>query len=156
MATGAETVHSDHAERVRASGLWNRNHVIEAYDPVFLDMMERLIDQMERTGHERFALVELRGPLLRLRDVDHSARPFDFRRAAASRMNFIAASFSGSRSVGIDQRLNGQVPGDLVFRDAAGKRVVIGDTFGQRPVVLVLVYYECPMLYADPQRARIC
>jgi hypothetical protein len=27
-------------ERVRISGLWNNNHVDEAYDPGFLDLME--------------------------------------------------------------------------------------------------------------------
>lgn len=42
--------HLCNRERVRASGLWNQNHVNEAYDPVFLDTMERLIDQMERTS----------------------------------------------------------------------------------------------------------
>lgn len=35
--------HSDR-ERVRASGLWNSNHVTEAYEPSFLDALERLID----------------------------------------------------------------------------------------------------------------
>ena len=31
-------------ERVRASGLWNNNHVDEVYDPAFLDVFERLVD----------------------------------------------------------------------------------------------------------------
>jgi protein SCO1/2 len=48
--------------------------------------------------------------------------------------------------VGVDQKLNAQVPLDLVFRDEAGKEVKLGDYFGRRPVVLALVYYECPML----------
>jgi hypothetical protein len=30
-------------DRVRASGLWNQNHVDESYDPVFLDDVERLV-----------------------------------------------------------------------------------------------------------------
>ncbi len=34
-------------ERVRTSGLWNSNHVDEAYEPAFLDTMARLIDRME-------------------------------------------------------------------------------------------------------------
>ena len=29
---------------VRASGLWNNNHVDERYDPVFLDRLERLAE----------------------------------------------------------------------------------------------------------------
>jgi protein SCO1/2 len=48
--------------------------------------------------------------------------------------------------VGIDQRLDEQVPLDLVFRDENGARVELGRFFGRRPVVLALVYYECPML----------
>jgi hypothetical protein len=30
-------------ERVRASGLWNQNHVNESYDPAFLDRLEQLV-----------------------------------------------------------------------------------------------------------------
>jgi protein SCO1/2 len=50
------------------------------------------------------------------------------------------------REVGIDQRLDQPVPLDLVFRDEEGREVRLGDYFGRRPVVLALVYYECPML----------
>jgi protein SCO1/2 len=50
------------------------------------------------------------------------------------------------QNVGIDQHLNGQVPLDTVFRDENGKNVQLGDYFGQKPVVLVLAYYNCPML----------
>ena len=35
---------SSDRERVRLSGLWNNNHVDEAYDPSFLDLMEMRID----------------------------------------------------------------------------------------------------------------
>jgi protein SCO1/2 len=45
-----------------------------------------------------------------------------------------------------DQKLNAQVSPDLVFRDATGKQIHLGDYFGKRPVVLVLGYYGCPML----------
>jgi hypothetical protein len=34
-------------ERVRASGLWNSNHVEEEYDPAFLDRFESLVAQMK-------------------------------------------------------------------------------------------------------------
>ena len=50
------------------------------------------------------------------------------------------------RNVGIDQRLNAQVPLDLVFKDEAGRDVKLGDYFGNKPVILSLVYYSCPML----------
>lgn len=50
------------------------------------------------------------------------------------------------RDVGIDQKLNEQLPLDLVFRDEKGQQVKLGDYFGEKPVVLALVYYQCPML----------
>ena len=37
-------------ERVRASGLWNSNHVDEAYDPRFLEVLEKRIEEMGRRG----------------------------------------------------------------------------------------------------------
>lgn len=46
----------------------------------------------------------------------------------------------------IEQKLNAQVPLDLKFRDESGAEVKLGDYFGEKPVVLALVYYECPML----------
>ena len=49
-------------------------------------------------------------------------------------------------NVRIDQRLNAQVPLDLEFTDETGRRVRLGEFFGKRPVILALVYYECPML----------
>jgi protein SCO1 len=50
-------------------------------------------------------------------------------------------------NVGIDQRLNEQIPLDLVFRDEAGRDVRLADYFNKgRPVIISLVYYECPML----------
>jgi protein SCO1/2 len=48
--------------------------------------------------------------------------------------------------IGIDQKLNQQVPLDLVFTDETGRDVRLGEYFGKRPVILALVYYECPML----------
>lgn len=51
------------------------------------------------------------------------------------------------KQVGIDQRLNNQIPLDLKFRDESGREVRLGDYFrADKPVVLTLVYYECPML----------
>src|SRR5690348_6630497 len=48
--------------------------------------------------------------------------------------------------VGIDQKLNTQLPLDLTFRDESGKAVRLGEYFDGKPVILALVYYECPML----------
>ena len=52
----------------------------------------------------------------------------------------------GLEGVGVDQRLDESVPGDLEFLDETGKAVRLGDYFGTRPVVLVLAYFRCPML----------
>jgi len=49
--------------------------------------------------------------------------------------------------VGVTQRLDESVPLDLRFRDEAGNDVRLGDYFdSRRPVLLSLVYYDCPML----------
>ena len=48
--------------------------------------------------------------------------------------------------VGIDQKLDAQLPLDLMFKDETGAQVRLADYFGKRPVVLALVYYSCPML----------
>ncbi len=50
------------------------------------------------------------------------------------------------QDVGFDQRLNEQVPLDVVFRDEAGNAVQFGEYFGAKPVVLAFAYYQCPML----------
>jgi protein SCO1 len=50
------------------------------------------------------------------------------------------------REVGFDQNLNQSVPLDLPFKDETDRTVRLGDYFGTKPVVLVLAYYECPML----------
>jgi protein SCO1/2 len=49
-------------------------------------------------------------------------------------------------NVGIDQRLGATLPLDLLFQDEEGRPVRLGQYFGARPVVLVLAYYNCPML----------
>ena len=48
--------------------------------------------------------------------------------------------------IGIDQKLNAEVPLDLSFKDEWGKEVRLRDLFRGKPVVLSLVYFECPML----------
>lgn len=50
------------------------------------------------------------------------------------------------RDVRIDQKLDQQLPLDLTFRDETGREVKLGQYFGQRPVVLALVFYDCPRL----------
>jgi protein SCO1 len=55
----------------------------------------------------------------------------------------------GLKDVGIEQNLNEQIPRDLIFRDETGKSVRLGDYFGKRPMILNLVYYQCPMLCGE-------
>jgi cytochrome c oxidase subunit 2 len=50
------------------------------------------------------------------------------------------------QNVGIEQRLNDQIPLDLHFTDEDGQDIELNRYFGQRPVILTLVYYQCPML----------
>lgn len=50
------------------------------------------------------------------------------------------------RGIGIDQHIGTSVPLDAPFVDETGARVVLGDYFAQRPVVLALMYNECPMM----------
>jgi len=50
------------------------------------------------------------------------------------------------KQVGIDQKLNQSIPLNLTFRDENGQTVELAQFFGQKPVILTLVYYNCPML----------
>jgi protein SCO1/2 len=50
------------------------------------------------------------------------------------------------KQIGVDEKLGGQVPPGIPFRDEEGKTVSLGDFFGKGPVVLTLNYYTCPML----------
>jgi protein SCO1/2 len=50
------------------------------------------------------------------------------------------------KEVGIDQKLNQQLPLELIFRDENGTPVKLGQYFGRKPVLISLVYYSCPML----------
>ena len=50
------------------------------------------------------------------------------------------------RRVAFLQKLNKQIPLDLAFQDENGKKIQLKEHFGKKPVILALVYYECPML----------
>lgn len=47
---------------------------------------------------------------------------------------------------GFEQKLNSQIPLDLMFKNEAGEDVRLGDYFGKKPVLINLVYFNCPML----------
>ncbi|HEV8187317.1 MAG TPA: SCO family protein [Pyrinomonadaceae bacterium] len=59
------------------------------------------------------------------------------------------------REVRIEQKLDQQLPLDLVFRDESGQPVRLGQYFGQKPVVLAFVYYDCPMLCTQVLNAMV-
>jgi protein SCO1/2 len=53
------------------------------------------------------------------------------------------------QGVDFEQRLDAQVPLDATFRDEAGREVRLGDYFTNKPVILVLAYFRCPMLCTE-------
>lgn len=65
----------------------------------------------------------------------HSAKPA-----------YAQSQVNGNNKVALDQKLNAQLPLDAVFKDETGKTVMLGDYFGSKPVVLNLVWYNCPSL----------
>ena len=50
------------------------------------------------------------------------------------------------RGVGLDQHLGDEAPLGLSFVDESGQPVRLADYFDERPVILTLNYYQCPML----------
>ena len=59
----------------------------------------------------------------------------------------ILDSMPETKGVGITEHLGATVPFDLKFTDDHGNAVTLGDYFRDgKPVVLNLVYYQCPML----------
>jgi protein SCO1/2 len=43
----------------------------------------------------------------------------------------------------VEQRLNAQLPLELEFVDESGGKVILGEYFNSRPVLLAFVYYQC-------------
>jgi protein SCO1/2 len=81
-----------------------------------------------------------------------------FRAALLSVLVGFAAASAGAQQVtapailskvGISQNLNAQIPPDITFRDENGKAVRIGDFFGNKPILLSLVYFDCPALCTE-------
>lgn len=61
----------------------------------------------------------------------------------ACAQQFSGGSLTAVPEIGIDQKLNAQVPLDLQFNDESGKTVKLGDYFGQKPVIVVMPFYKC-------------
>ena len=60
-----------------------------------------------------------------------------------------------AEQIGLDQRLGEQVPLELAFRDEAGRSVRLKDYFDDKPVILVLVQYRCPMLCGEVAKGEV-
>lgn len=66
--------------------------------------------------------------------------------ASSQMMDPTKAAARAFTEVGIDQKLNDQIPLDLKFRNEEGDTVELGSFFHKKPVIISLVYYNCPML----------
>src|SRR5258708_31988224 len=55
--------------------------------------------------------------------------------------------------IGLDQNIGASLPLNLMFRDETGRRVRLKRYFGTQPVILVFVYYQCPMLCPETLHA---
>ena len=51
-----------------------------------------------------------------------------------------------TKGINIEQKLNAPVPLDLVLHDETGRAVPLRTFFGEKPVILSLVYFTCPSL----------
>jgi protein SCO1/2 len=69
------------------------------------------------------------------------------RQSALQDANLKPALPGSLAGVGIDQKLDQQIPLDLTFNDEFGRAVHLRDYFHSgKPVILAPVYYRCPML----------
>lgn len=59
------------------------------------------------------------------------------------------------KNVGLDQKLNAQVPLDLTFKDEHGVTISLGQFLQGKPAILTMVYYKCPMLCTEVLNATL-
>ena len=50
------------------------------------------------------------------------------------------------KEIGFDQKLGAPLPLDVAFQDETGKTVRLGEYFGEKPVIMLVTYYNCTML----------
>jgi cytochrome oxidase Cu insertion factor (SCO1/SenC/PrrC family) len=58
-------------------------------------------------------------------------------------------------NVGFDPQLNAQIPLDAAFTDEMSNPVRLRDYSGKKPIVLVFVYFNCPMLCSQVEQAVV-
>ena len=58
--------------------------------------------------------------------------------------------------IGIDEKIDRQMPLDLEFRDHRGQQVTLGDIVtGEKPTLMVFAYFDCPVLCGLVLRATV-
>ncbi|MEO6908693.1 MAG: SCO family protein [Abditibacteriaceae bacterium] len=73
-------------------------------------------------------------------------------RAAALNPSFVSTNSQEDdilANVGWTQNVNQNIPLNLAFTNEQGQTVKLGTYFGSKPVILTLMYYECPMLCGE-------
>jgi len=58
-------------------------------------------------------------------------------------------------NVGFDPQLNAPIPLDAAFTDEMGTPVRLRDYSGKKPIVLVFVYFNCPMLCSQVEQSVV-
>jgi protein SCO1/2 len=66
--------------------------------------------------------------------------------SSAQSSNSAATDPDPNREIKFEQRLNRRVSSTLEFTDESGRSVYLRDLLNQRPIVLAMGYYQCPML----------
>ncbi len=61
----------------------------------------------------------------------------------AAAQSAVKPNVNTDSNIGIDQKLDAQIPLDLTFTDQTGKQVKLKEYFGDKPVVLALPFYRC-------------
>jgi protein SCO1/2 len=56
---------------------------------------------------------------------------------------FAQTQSSLTKQMGITQNLGAKIPADVEFKDENGQKVTFGSYLGQRPIVLVPIFYNC-------------
>ncbi len=69
-----------------------------------------------------------------------------FVRAISLRAENSSLSEEALLNIKFDQKTGTQIPAGLVFHDETGQSVTLNNYFGNKPTILILGYYGCPML----------
>jgi protein SCO1/2 len=58
-------------------------------------------------------------------------------------------------NVRLEQKMNAPAPADVSFRDETGKAVKLGDYFGKKPVMLIMIQLRCTMLCTEEMNVLV-